>query len=339
MTKAVYWDNHYFTSDFKKYFDSSWIDTNNLDYFLSIDSEYNLAIIGKYSHGFEFDILIEKLLTICNKIIVFDSELHDKHVKPIVKYRDSKITWVIPGYVYGIENTIFNNQWLRGQVEMYSQPQIHSDLAELNPYAVKSYYFDALLGAGKPHKDYLAKQIRNDELENKILLRHGYKEFIFPQTITEGHGASLTNYKGWGCLLSTIIPIDIYNQTAYSIVGETEWNNSHFFLTEKTAKCLMSRRLFVMFSGQHWLRTFRDLGFKTFDSVVDESYDDIENSLERWAKAYAQVRYLCTLDQTEVLNKISPILEYNYDLLWSTKWREILNQQVLALIDFSTQTR
>ena len=154
----------------------------------------------------------------------------------------------------------------------------------------------ALLGAGKPHKNYLAKQIRQDNLEDKILLRHGYKDFIFPQTITEGHGASLTMYKGWKCQLAAIIPLDIYNQTAYSIVGETEWVCGRFFLTEKTAKCLMSHRLFVMFSGQHWLRTFRGLGFKTFDSVIDESYDDIANSFERWAKAYAQVKYLCTLD-------------------------------------------
>jgi hypothetical protein len=338
--KSIYWDSHYFTSDFQKFFDKNiWSDTNNLDLFLETPASYKLAMIGKYSHGPEFDIIIQDLIPVCDKIIVFDSELHDKHVKPIVKYRDSKITWVIPGYVYGVENTIFNNQWLRGQIEMYRQPQIYSDLAELNPYAVKPYYFDALLGAGKPHKDYLAKQIRDDELENKILLRHGYKDFIFPQTITEGHGASLTNYKGWGCLLSTIVPLDIYNQTAYSIVGETEWDNSHFFLTEKTSKCLMSRRLFVMFSGQYWLRTFRDLGFKTFGSVIDESYDNIENSFERWAKAYAQVKYLCTLDQTEVLNEIRPILEYNYDLLWSTNWREILDQQVLASLDYATQTR
>ena len=337
--KSVYWDSHYFTSDFQKFFDKKIsYDNNELDLFLETPASYKLAMIGKYSHGLEFDIIIQKLIPVCDKIIVFDSELHNKHVKPIVKYRDSKITWVIPGYVYGIVNTIFNNQWLRGQTEMYSQPQIYSDLEELDPYAVKPYYFDALLGAGKPHKDYLAKQIRDGQLENKILLRHGYKDFIFPQTITEGHGASLTNYKGWGCLLSTIIPMDIYNQTAYSIVGETEWDNGHFFLTEKTSKCLMSRRLFVMFSGQYWLRTFRDLGFKTFNSVIDESYDDIENSFERWAKAYAQVKYLCTLDQTEVLNEIRPILEYNYDLLWSTKWREILDQQVLALINFSNQT-
>jgi len=338
--KAIYWDNHYFINDFQKFFDKDiWTDTNNLDLFLETPASYKLAMIGKYSHGPEFDIIIQELIPVCDKIIVFHSDLHDKHVKSMVKYRDSKITWIIPGYVYGVENTIFNNQWLRGQTEMYSQSQIHSDLAELNPYAVKPYYFDALLGAGKPHKNYLEKQIRQDNLEDKILLRHGYKDFIFPQTITEGHGASLTMYKGWKCQLAAIIPLDIYNQTAYSIVGETEWVCGRFFLTEKTAKCLMSHRLFVMFSGQHWLRTFRDLGFKTFDSVIDESYDDIANSFERWAKAYAQVKYLCTLDQTEVLNEIRPILEYNYDLLWSTKWREILNQQVLALIDFSNQTR
>ena len=337
--KSVYWDNHYFSSDFKKFFDDTWTTTNDLSSFLKIVSGYRLAMIGKYSHGPEFNIIIEQLLPICDKIIVFDSELHDKHVEPIIKYRDNNITWVIPGYVYGIDNTIFNNQWLRGQVEMYSQSQIKLDLEELHPYQTKPHYFDALLGEGKPHKDFVADQIRADNLEDKIILRHGYRDFIFPQTITEGHGASLTRYKGWGCLLSTIIPIDIYNQSVYSIVGETEWDNSHFFLTEKTAKCLMARRLFVMFSGQYWLRTFKQLGFQTFDSVIDESYDLIEDPQLRWTTAYEQVKYLCTMDQQQILDKIKPVLEYNYNLLWSTNWRETLDQQVLASIGSVIQTR
>jgi hypothetical protein len=334
--KSIYWDNHYFTSDFQKFFDNKfWSNTNNLDLFLDTPASYKLAMIGKYSHGLEFDIIIQELIPICDKIIVFDSELHNKHVGPIVKYRDSKITWVIPGYVYGIENTIFNNQWLRGQIEMYRQPQIYTDLAELNPHAVKPQYFDALLGAGKPHKDFVAEQIHRDNLEDKILLRHGYKNFIFPQTITEGHGASLTNYKGWGCLLSTIVPLDIYNQTAYSIVGETEWNNTHFFLTEKTSKCLISRRLFIMFSGKDWLKTFRSFGFQTFGDIIDESYDAVEDPRIRWAMAYEQVKYLCEQDQQTILNKIKPIVDYNYDLLWSIDWRDILDQQILAEIDFN----
>lgn len=331
--KSVYWDNHYFDSDFKHYFDTrTWLITNDVKEFADTATDYRLAMVGKYSHGLEFDTMIEQLLPICDKIVVFDSELHNKHVEPIVKYRDSKITWVIPGYVYGIENTIFNNQWLRGQIEMYRQPQIYSDLAELNPYAVKPQYFDALLGAGKPHKDYVAEQIRADGLEDKILLRHGYKDFILPQTITEGHGASLTTYKGWGCLLSTIVPLDIYNQTAYSIVGETEWDNTHFFLTEKTSKCLIARRLFVMFSGHNWLKHFRGLGFETFGSVIDESYDTVEDSTTRWRMAYEQVKYLCEQDQRTILDKLQPVLEHNYNHLWTTNWRSDLDQEVLAVL-------
>lgn len=332
--KVVYWDNHFFSSDFQKFFNTDhWLIINDLDLFLQTTSDYKLAMIGKYSHGIEFDILIQKLIPICDKIIVFDSELHNKHVQPIVSYRNSKIIWVIPGYVYGVGNTIFNNQWLRGQIEMYRQPQIRIDLDELRPYDVKPYHFDALLGAGKPHKDFVAEQIHADRLENKILLRHGYKDFIFPQTLTEGHGASLTNYKGWGCLLSTVVPLDIYNSCAYSILGETEWANTHFFLTEKTAKCLISKRLFIMFSGKDWLKTFRSLGFKTFSDVIDESYDAIENSIDRWAQAYQQVRYLCQQDQRIILDKIRPILEHNYNHLWTTDWRGMLDQQVLAEIN------
>jgi len=333
--KAVFWDNHYFSSDFHKFFSTSdWFITNNLNDFVNFDSSYKLSMIGKYTEGHHSKKYIRDILAVSDKVIVFDSELHNKHLIPILEITDPKLTWVIPGEVYGINNTIFNNQWLRGQIEMYRQPQIRVDLDELDPYSIKPYFFDALLGGGKPHKDYVAKRIREDELDKKILLRHAYKDFILPQTITAGHGASLANYKGWGCLLSTIVPINIYNQSAYSIIGETEFCNTHFFLTEKTAKCLISKRLFVMFSGANWLKTFRKLGFKTFNGIIDESYDSINDSFLRWEAAYQQVKWLCDQDQHTILEKARPILEYNYNHLWTTDWREILNQRVLAEINF-----
>jgi hypothetical protein len=48
---------------------------------------------------------------------------------------------------------------------------------------------------------------------------------------------------------------------------------SNSFLTEKTAKCLISAKPFVVMSGPGSLKRLQDIGFTTYSSVIDESYD------------------------------------------------------------------
>lgn len=278
--------------------------------------------------------LLNQLLSVSDKVIVFDSELHSHYLDPIFKYRDSKITWVIPGTVHGMDNTIFNNQWFRAEIELYRYPQLKEELDLLHPYDPKPMYFDALLGAGKLHKDFVAEQILRDDLEDKIILRHGYKNFIYPEGVKEQVAVyESTEYKGVTTSLIPVLPVDIYNESAYSIVGETSYDNRWVFLTEKTAKCFMGRRLFVMFAGRYYLKAIRDLGFKTFDTVIDESYDMVEDNQIRWTMAYEQVKYLCCQSQQHILDQIKSIVDYNYNLMWSTDWRGILDQQVLEQIN------
>jgi hypothetical protein len=338
--KAVFWNNHYFNIDFRKFFDpTEWMITNDIDTYINYPCDYKLSMIGAtyiLHSGVDPDIsgLLDQLLSVSNKVIVFDSELHSHYLDPIFKYRDDKIIWVIPGIVHGIDNTIFNNQWFRAEIELYRNPQIKEELDLLHPFDSKPMYFDALLGAGKPHKEFVAEQIRADQLEDKIILRHGYKNFIYPDGVKEQVAVyELTEYKGISTSLIPVVPIDIYNESAYSIVGETSYDNRWVFLTEKTAKCFMGRRLFIMFAGQHYLKAIRDLGFRTFDGVIDESYDGIEDNQTRWNMAYDQVKYLCSQPQQPILDQIKSIVDYNYELMWSTDWRGILDQQVLEQID------
>jgi hypothetical protein len=70
-----------------------------------------------------------------------------------------------------------------------------------------------------------------------------------------------------------------YYKTDVSIVSET--TQMEFFPTEKIFKSLMLGHPFILFGGRHSLRKLRDLGFKTFGSVIDESYDDVEFPLGR----------------------------------------------------------
>jgi len=124
-----------------------------------------------------------------------------------------------------------------------------------------------------------------------------------------------------------VIPYRIYNQCLYSVVAETSGSRPNFY-TEKTGKPLLSKRIFVMFAGQHHLRNLRGFGFKTFDGILDESYDDIKDLETRYQQAWKQVEFLMNQDPVEIYKQADPILEHNRNHLMSTNWKEEMHEKI-----------
>ena len=120
--------------------------------------------------------------------------------------------------------------------------------------------------------------------------------------------------------ISKIIPTKIYNQTAYSIVTETNAENDFTFYTEKIVKPILAKRLFIVIAGYNYLKNLRSLGFKTFDGIIDESYDSIEDNITRYNAACREIQKLSLLPQQEVLDKIKPIVEHNKEVMLETDW-------------------
>jgi len=97
-----------------------------------------------------------------------------------------------------------------------------------------------------------------------------------------------------------------YWQTDVSVVSETTQNE--WFPTEKTYKPLMLGHPFVIFGGQHSLRYLQSLGFKTYASVFDESYDLAEYPGQR---AEAMIRLLPELLNLNFTLNTQHIREHN----------------------------
>jgi hypothetical protein len=120
--------------------------------------------------------------------------------------------------------------------------------------------------------------------------------------------------------LSQVVPISIYNLTAYTLVTETNGVNEFNFYTEKIVKPILARRLFVVIAGRHYLRNLRAMGFRTFDGIIDESYDEVSDDYERYRQAMTQTEWLCHQPQRPVLNRIAEITQHNYQILIDTNW-------------------
>jgi len=77
-----------------------------------------------------------------------------------------------------------------------------------------------------------------------------------------------------------------YHDNSYcNIVMETHFDadqSGGAFLTEKTFKPIKHGQLFFVGGGVGSLQVLRDLGYRVFDGILDNSYDKIANHTQRW---------------------------------------------------------
>jgi hypothetical protein len=77
---------------------------------------------------------------------------------------------------------------------------------------------------------------------------------------------------------------------------------------------------FILVGPAHNLKYLKEYGFKTFGHWFDESYDDIEDPIERMHAIGALLHDLSNRsldDLSEMLLEMVPTLEYNYNRFYS----------------------
>ncbi len=82
-------------------------------------------------------------------------------------------------------------------------------------------------------------------------------------------------------------------------------NANTVFLTEKTARPLLWGMPFYLNSGQYALKALRDMGFKTFDMLWDETYDTLPDAHARATAMHESIRRTLSVPLDELNKKIS----------------------------------
>lgn len=232
--------------------------------------------------------------------------------------------------------TTTSNPFHRTQLTSWAQRQ----LEELHPITdPRTRLFDCLLGTRRPHRDFIHHKVQSSNVQDYFVYSY------FREHIDQGHWqdpAQLT-VPSTGCKItmedqtdvpsSVILPVNIYNQTYYSIVAETTTYNRFSFYTEKIVKPLVAQRLFVVFAGRGYLANLQRMGFKTFDSVIDESYDQIDCDYTRWEQAWRQVEKLCCLDPVEVAQIIQPVVCHNREVFTNTDWYQSVRDHIHTVLN------
>jgi hypothetical protein len=116
-----------------------------------------------------------------------------------------------------------------------------------------------------------------------------------------------------------------YANSYFSVIAETTYHtkNGHpeaRFLSEKTFKAIAMRHPFVMVSVPGTLEVLKRMGYRTFESIIDESYDLELDDGKRMLKVVYEIKRLCNLTDTELtdfLSKAKEICDYNHRVLYS----------------------
>jgi len=118
---------------------------------------------------------------------------------------------------------------------------------------------------------------------------------------------------------------EMYTNSYFNILTETAYNwdsssilGNSVFLTEKTLKPIFGMQPFIVVTNSRYLEFLRKLGFETFPEIFDESYDKIENPLERMNAIVKEITKICSLSYEEIHDKYYSIfdkLEHNRNRL------------------------
>ena len=222
----------------------------------------------------------------------------------------------------------------------------------------RPFVFDCLCGARRSHRDYVMLGLMHHGLMDRSIVT--YRD-IFPggdcETTPDHVQAEFPDHRvpwpyvsanldpAWEVAqtldrsISNTVPWEIYDRTWYSVLVETLGYGTTFLAAEKIGKCLHARRVFVHFGAAYSLQNLRSLGFETFDSVLDESYDRMFVDLQRWRAAMDQVNWLGQQDAPKLLTKVRPILDHNRDRLRrfiTAKHREMHSMLARVLDEISS---
>ena len=93
-------------------------------------------------------------------------------------------------------------------------------------------------------------------------------------------------------------------------------------ITEKTYRNFIYKKPFIILGQAGQLKFIRELGYKTFSPIIDESYDDCTDSSKRFYMVMEQMKQLCnkSIEELEkIIIELDDILEHNYKVYYDNK--------------------
>lgn len=141
-----------------------------------------------------------------------------------------------------------------------------------------------------------------------------------------------------------------YQTTDIEVVLETLFDDQRHHLTEKTLRPMALGQPFILAATAGSLKYLRSYGFKTFEHIIDESYDDIEEPSERLNKIVELMTNINNLPPdkySKLIEQLNEIARYNKQHFFSDNFfnqvvnelKQNLSSGIFELISTNTYER
>ena len=199
---------------------------------------------------------------------------------------------------------------------MMYEKYIKSDLIDYLKidHSIKSYDFLYLNKQPRAHRNHLYNQMLAVDALKKSLYTYRLEkinkllppEYEIPQfkDAYPSYGYDQTIYS---------LP---YNHSNISLVTETLADDPNsggypYFLTEKIWKPIICQQPFIVYGQRGYLKCLREMGFKTFSNVWDESYDDEKDCFLRGNMIANLARSLLDIDSKKLYLETKDVRSHN----------------------------
>jgi len=185
----------------------------------------------------------------------------------------------------------------------------------------KPFLFNFLNGVNRIHRPLLIEKLNKKGLLEKSLWSALYDNKFLPQNYQfQVNSDNVINGKyklnDWP---DGQIFANIFEDSYFSVVTETNFYVPHSFRTEKIYKSLRIGHPFIAVSNFGFYRDLHNQGFKTFGHLIDESFDLIDDNDKRLSRIADVIEFLCNSNLEEFLNEAEAICRHNREVMISTQ--------------------
>jgi hypothetical protein len=178
----------------------------------------------------------------------------------------------------------------------------------------------------------VAFQSGRDWAEHEIGTLHNFFNDAMHWLANRQHLNTTLQHTFNGCIRAEdCLPVyhEVFGKYAIEIVIETNVHDVGWF-TEKTTKCLAAGKPFLLLGTSGQIRKLKAMGFKTFDGIIDESYDLEHNLDKRFDAICREIARLACLPSSarqsmvEELYQVANHNKTNYTTLVNRYYQESL---------------
>lgn len=241
-----------------------------------------------------------------------------------------------PGIHYCKTDCYFSN------IVEYTENRAAQLAAAMNYQHRRPYEYVMLNGRLRPHRKALIDQLRNQGLLDHALwtclgssvemaftsklqteptepIRLLPPEYEIERAVDRLRTVSDTGFvkhdlfgNTWG---DAIVNPRVYTDSWFSVVTETIFDYPYTFRTEKIWKPMLMAHPFVVAANRGYLRDLRSAGFRTFDHLVDEGYDLIDDPEQRVDRIVAAIADISAQGAATFWEESRDVCKHNQALL------------------------